>query len=66
MTDESRIVYETLHVYVYRLAEDRFSVRCHDGTHSVVVGEVTTLEQAERPADRLSRYPRQLHVYLNH
>lgn len=60
---EPRIVHETANLYAYRLDSGRISLRLHNGTHSIVVGERPDLDSARRTMERLERYPAQLREF---
>lgn len=59
MTDdnESRIMYEKSHFYAYRISHHRIEIRKNVGTHSEVLGTVSTKDRAVRFIDRAALYP---------
>lgn len=54
---EKRIVYEGKRFYAFQISPGHYEIRKNDGTHSTVIGVVSTIEQATRFIDRADKYP---------
>jgi hypothetical protein len=61
---EANIVHETENLYAYRLDDGRISIRMHNGTHALVVGEQPDVETAKQTMERLERAPEQLREFM--
>jgi hypothetical protein len=57
---EENILFESEHLYAYQVSPKRIQIRLLQVTHSIVIGTVSSLDDARRFITRCERYPENL------